>query len=94
MAERKNTIDDQVKKQQEAVFKAKDRYDREVEKLDKLISKQKEDNRRLMLKAFDQSGKTVGEVLNFLGYDENAPVKKTGRRGRHRIKNDQDDQDE
>ncbi|SCY18536.1 hypothetical protein [Butyrivibrio sp. INlla14] len=94
MAGRKSNIEDQIKKQQDAVFKLKDRYENEVEKLNSLIKKQKDENRKKILKAFDKSGKTVEEVLAFLGYDEESdsvPVKRTRRR---RIKKDQDQDEE
>ena len=33
------SLDDRIKKQEEAVFKAKDRYEAELKELDKLITK-------------------------------------------------------
>ena len=35
----RTSLDDRIKKQEEAVFKAKDRYEAELKELDKLITK-------------------------------------------------------
>lgn len=78
------TIEDRIDRQKDAVSRAKDKYDQEMEKLDKLISKRNEESRRKIMKAFDESGKSIKEVLEFLGYDEAGDEQPVRRRRRGR----------
>ena len=60
------SIADRIKIQQEAVDAAKKRYDSEIEKLEKLMNKQDEENRKRIIAAFEKSNKTVEEIEEFL----------------------------
>jgi len=64
---RKNTsIDDIIKAQEEAVTKAKEKYDREVEKLKDLYAKRDEQKKNELFKAVENSDKTFEEIMAFL----------------------------
>ena len=60
----RTSLDDRIKKQEEAVFKAKDRYEAELKELDKLITK-----RRELVKAFEKSKKSLKEIIEFMNGD-------------------------
>ncbi len=66
MAGRKVGLDDKIKKQEELVFKAKEKYDSEVEKLDRLLTKRRELENKELVKAFEKSGKSLQEILDFM----------------------------
>ena len=66
MAGRKVSLDDKIKKQEELVFKAKEKYDSEVEKLDKLLTKRRELDSKELVKAFEKSGKSLQEIMDFM----------------------------
>ncbi|SFP39173.1 hypothetical protein SAMN04487928_101214 [Butyrivibrio proteoclasticus] len=48
----RTSLDDRIKKQEEAVFKAKDRYEAELKELDKHITKCRELESKELVKAF------------------------------------------
>ena len=60
------SLDDKIKKQEELVFKAKEKYDSEVEKLDRLLTKRRELESKELVKAFEKSGKSLQEILDFM----------------------------
>ena len=63
------SLDDKIKKQEEAVFKAKDRYEAELKELDKLITKRREIESKELVKAFEKSKKSLKEILEFMNDD-------------------------
>ena len=67
MARKMQTIDDRIKKAEEAVIKAKEKYDAALEELNLLVKKKKEMESRELLKAFAKSNRSLEEVLEFLG---------------------------
>lgn len=62
----RTSLDDRIKKQEEAVFKAKDRYEAEMKELDKLITKRREIESKELIKAFEKSKKSLKEILDFM----------------------------
>lgn len=68
---RKNnvSIDEQISVQEEAVSKAKKKYDLEVSKLKDLYAKRDEQKKKELLKAVESSSKTYEEILAFLKAD-------------------------
>lgn len=48
MAGKRMTIEDRIDKQKDTVSRAKDKYDQEMEKLDRLISKRNEGKREIL----------------------------------------------
>lgn len=72
MARRSISIEEKVARQEQAVFKAKDKYDAEVAELDRLLKKQEEIHNKELLDAFSNSNRSFDEVMQFLqGDDEN-----------------------
>ena len=66
MARRAISIDEKIEKQKEVVFAAKDRYESELEKLTQLQKKKRELDGKELLKAFEDSDRSLEEVLKFL----------------------------
>ena len=62
----RTSLDDRIKKQEEAVFKAKDRYEAEMKEQDKLITKRREIESKELIKAFEKSKKSLKEILDFM----------------------------
>lgn len=65
---RKNhvSIDEMIKLQEEAVTKAKAKYDAEVGKLKDLLAKRDEIKKKELLSAVEKSNKTYEEIMRFL----------------------------
>ena len=63
------SLDDRIRKQEEAVFKAKDRYEAELKELDKLITKRRELESKELVKAFEKSKKSLKEIIEFMNGD-------------------------
>lgn len=57
---------ERIGRQKEAVFAAKDRYEAELEKLTQLQKKKRESGGKELLKAFEDSERSLEEVLEFL----------------------------
>ena len=72
MARRKIDLSETIKQQEEVVLKAKDRYDREVAELDRLLTKRKEMESRKLMLAFEKSDRSIDEILAFLGTGDEA----------------------
>lgn len=60
------SLDDRIKKQEEAVFKAKDKYEAEMKELDKLLTKRREIESKELVKAFEKSKKSLKEIIEFM----------------------------
>ena len=71
MARKRITIDEKIELQKSAVSKAKDKYDKELEELNKLMQKREELRRKELMDAFIKSSKTYDEIMTFLAGDEN-----------------------
>ena len=65
----RTSLGDRIKKQEEAVFKAKDRYEAELKELDKLITKRRELESKELVKAFEKSKKSLKEIIEFMNGD-------------------------
>ena len=66
MARRSIPIEEKIAKQQEAVTKAKARYDEEMKKLSDLQKKKDDEKRRELVDAIMGSGRSYDEILNFI----------------------------
>lgn len=71
MARKRITIDEKIELQKAVVSKAKDKYDKELEELNKLMQKREEIHRKELMDAFIKSSKTYDEIMTFLAGDEN-----------------------
>ena len=63
-------IEEQIIKQEEAVAKAKTKYDTEVTKLKDLYAKKDEIKKKELLNAVENSDKTYEEIIAFLNGDK------------------------
>jgi hypothetical protein len=70
MARRSIPIEERIEAQKEAVSKAKDRYDAELDKLEKLMKKREELQSKELMEAFANSERSFEEVLRFLAGKE------------------------
>ena len=61
------TIEDQITKQEDAVAKAKAKYDAEVVKLKDLYAKKDGIKKKELLKAVENSKRSYEEIMEFLG---------------------------
>lgn len=61
-----SSMEEQIAKQEEAVAKAKEKYDSEVSKLKDLYAKRDEIKRKELLKAVENSRKSYDEIMQFL----------------------------
>ena len=61
-----NSLDEAVMKQEEAVAKAREKYDTEVKKLKDLYAKRDEKKKKELLVAVEKSGKSYEEIMRFL----------------------------
>lgn len=70
MARRSIPIEEKIETQKEAVSKAKDRYEDELEKLEKLMQKREELRSKELMEAFANSERSFEEVMRFLSRNE------------------------
>ena len=70
MARRKISIDDRIEQQKQAVSKAKDRYEVELEQLNQLMKKRDELHNKELLQAIEHSNRSFEEIMDFLGTDD------------------------
>lgn len=59
-------IEEQIAKQEEAVQKAKEKYDSEVAKLKNLHRKRDEAKKKKLIKAIENSRKSYDEIMAFI----------------------------
>lgn len=69
---KKNTvsIEEVIRVQEDAVAKAKAKYDAEVAKLKDLLAKRDEMKKKELLEAVEKSNKTYEEIMKFLKAEE------------------------
>ena len=70
MARRNIPIEEKIKTQKELVSKAKDRYEAELDKLEKLMRKRDELQSKELMEAFANSERSFEEVMRFLSGNE------------------------
>ena len=64
MARTKQTIDDRIKKAEEAVIKTKEKYEAALEELNLLVKKKKEMESKELMKAFEKARDRSKKCLN------------------------------
>ena len=64
------SIEEQIIKQEEAVTKAKGKYDSEVAKLKDLHMKRDEEKKKELIKAIENSKKSYNEIMAFITSDD------------------------
>lgn len=70
MARRSIPIEEKIETQKELVSKAKDRYEVELDKLEKLMRKRDELRSKELMEAFANSERLFEEVMRFLSGNE------------------------
>lgn len=70
MARRSVPIEEKIESQKEVVSKAKDRYENELDKLEKLMQKRDELRSKELMEAFSRSERSFEEVMRFLSGNE------------------------
>ncbi|MFR6291447.1 MAG: hypothetical protein ACLUKQ_08330 [Peptococcaceae bacterium] len=70
MVKRSIPIEEKIEAQKEQVSKAKDRYEAELDKLEKLMQKRDELRGKELMEAFANSERSFEEVMRFLSENE------------------------
>ena len=70
MARRSIPIEEKIETQKELVSRAKDRYEAELDKLEKLMRKRDELRSKELMEAFTNSERSFEEVMRFLTTSE------------------------
>ena len=70
MARRSVPIEEKIESQKEVVSKAKDRYENELDKLEKLVQKRDELRSKELMEAFSRGERSFEEVMRFLSGNE------------------------
>ena len=70
MARRSVPIEEKIESQKEVVSKAKDRYENELDKLEKLVQKRDELRSKELMEAFARGARSFEEVMRFLSGNE------------------------
>lgn len=70
MARRSIPIEEKIETQKELVSKAKDKYETELDKLEKLMRKRDELRSKELMEAFANSERSFEEVMRFLSGKE------------------------
>ena len=74
-------IDNQIRKKQEKLYSLKDQYDVVADEIQELLKKKEEMQKAEILSAYEESGRTFEEVMEFLKTSPpRTPVQPTGRR--------------
>lgn len=66
MSRRAIPLDEKIEKAQAAVLAAKEKYDRALDELEKLVAKRKQLDDQRILEAYHASDKTTEEIVAFL----------------------------
>lgn len=66
MARRVVSLDEKIEKAEVAVISAKEKYDKALDELEKLVTKRKQLNDKRLLEAYHTSERTIDEIIEFL----------------------------
>ena len=69
MARTRRSLDERIEEQEQVVSKAKEHYESEVNKLEQLMNKRDELQKKELMKAIEDSGKGLDEIIKFLRED-------------------------
>lgn len=70
MARTRRSLDEWIEEQEQAVSKAKEHYETEVNKLEQLMNKRDELQKKELMKAIEDSNRSFEEIMQFLQGDE------------------------
>lgn len=60
------TLDEKIRKAQEAMVKAKNKYDAALDELEKLVAKRKQLEDKKLLEAYHNGNRTADEIIAFI----------------------------
>ena len=66
MSRRVVSLDEKIEKAEAAVISAKEKYDKALDELEKLVTKRKQLNDKRLLEAYHTSERTIDEIIEFL----------------------------
>ena len=69
MARTRRSLDERIEEQEQVVSKARERYESEVNKLEQLMNKRDELQKKELMKAIEDSDRSFKEIMQFLQSD-------------------------
>jgi formiminotetrahydrofolate cyclodeaminase len=69
MARTRRSLDERIEEQEQVVSKAKEHYESEVNKLEQLMNKRDEFQKKELMKAIEDSDRSFEEIMQFLQCD-------------------------
>jgi chromosome segregation ATPase len=72
MARTRRSLDERIEEQEQVVSKAKEHYETEVNKLEQLMNKRDELQKKELMKAIEDSDRSFEEIMRFLQGDASA----------------------
>ena len=73
MARRNVSLDEKIKKAEVAMLAAKEKYDKALDEMEKLVTKRKQLNDKKVLDAYHAGNKTAEEIIEFILADKQKP---------------------
>ena len=69
MARTRRSLDERIEEQEQVVSKAKEHYEAEVSKLEQMMNKRDELQKKELMKAIEDSNRSFEEIMQFLQGD-------------------------
>ena len=69
MARARRSLDERIEEQKQVVSKAREHYEAEVNKLEQMMNKRDELQKKELMKAVEDSSRSVEEIMQFLQGD-------------------------
>lgn len=69
MARTRRSLDERIEEQEQVVSKAREHYESEVNKLEQLMNKRDELQKKELMKAIEDSNRSFEEIMQFLRCD-------------------------
>lgn len=69
MARTRRSLDERIEEQEQVVSKAREHYESEVNKLEQLMNKRDELQKKELMKAIEDSNRSFEEIMQFLRGD-------------------------
>lgn len=66
MARKYASLDEKIEKAEAAVVAAKEKYDKALDELERLVTKRKELDSKRLIEAYHKSDRTLDEIIAFL----------------------------
>lgn len=70
MARTRRSLDERIEEQEQVVSKAREHYESEVNKLEQLMNKRDEIQKKELMKTIEDSSRSFEEIMQFLQGDE------------------------